>query len=422
MAVETPYPNDLKQWIKKRGYRLYEVADHIKVSTRILTDYCAGRLPVPHDKLQAIAELIGCPVEVLTALDERRLVQYQRGQSLPVFRGDDMDKKRRELLCLLSVASTALVLPVIDWERIEAALAHPRLVDEKVVVNLGAVNAHYWSIYRAAGSKGSVLDGALGHLKTLVQFLQGSYAGPVHVRLCAVASDLAQLVGEIFFDLHDYSSAQAAYTFAVAAAKEAGAYDLWACALTRNSYLPIYDEEYGAALPLVTEARRVVAHGDSQLVTRYWVESVAAETFAGLHQGDACRAALDGTTGVLGARVEDSPAWLRFDGSRLSALRGTCFVRLGDAQAAYAPLEEALTVVPGSVRRRGMVLTDLGQAALLQGNIDRACTYGKEAAAIAVKSSSAMLKEGLVKLRGRLEPYSGARSVVELDAVLYQLN
>jgi hypothetical protein len=230
------------------------------------------------------------------------------------------------------------------------------------------------------------------------------------------------MIGEIFFDLHDYDSAQSAYTFAVAAAKEAGHYDLWACALTRNSYLPIYDEDYERALPLVQEARRMVARGDSQLVTRYWVESVAAETFAGLHQGSACCDALDSASGVIGIDIRNSPTWLRFEGSRLSALRGTCFVRLHDPQAAHAPLQEALSLVPGPVRRRGMVLTDMGLAAVLQDDVDQACVYGKEVVAIALNSSSRMLRNGVFKLRTQLEPHASASSVVALDKHLAQLN
>ena len=183
-----------------------------------------------------------------------------------------------------------------------------------------------------------------------------------------------------------------------------------------------YDEDYKGAFPLVREARRVVVRGDSQLVTRYWVESVAAETFAGLQQESACRDALDSASRVVDADTKNSPAWLRFEGSRLSALRGTCFVRLRDPQAAYPPLQGALSLVPGPVRRRGMVLTDLGLAAALQGDIDRACTYGNEVVEITMKSFSSMLHKGLLKLRAQLDPSKGAASVQEFDTRLAVLS
>jgi transcriptional regulator with XRE-family HTH domain len=418
MAVDTLYPNNLKYWIKKQGYRLSEVADYLKISSRTLTDYCAGRLAMSHDKLEAVATLLDCPPSVLLESPTAR-----PAGGLFFVEGDEMKMRRRDVLRLLTIASGALALPVplLDFERIEAAIARPRLLDETAVLHLEGVNTHYWGIYRAAANKASVLDGAQGHFKTLTAALQDAHADRVHKRLCAVASDLAQLIGEIYFDLRDYTAAQSCYTFAVAAARSGGHADLLACAYARNSYLPIYDESFADALPLVQAGRAAAAAGDSQLAVRQWVESIAAETFAGLYRSDDCRAALDAASSVVDVDTSRSPAWLRFEGGRLPALRGACFVRLHEPQAALPSLSEALAVVPGPVRRRAMILTDMGLAAAQQGNVEQACGYGIEAGQIAIGAGSAMLGAGLRKLRVSLEPYKGASALTKFDKQLQLL-
>jgi tetratricopeptide (TPR) repeat protein len=410
MMVNLLYPNSLKYWIKKRGYRLYEVADHVRISSRSLTDYCAGRLAIPHATIEAIATLLECSVYDLLNADRQS----------PVFlQGDNMDKKRRELLRVFSIGGALLSfpLPLVDWDRIEASINRPALVDETLVTNLEAVNIHYWNLYKVASSKGSVLEGTVGHLKTLVAFLQDTRFPSLHKRLCVLASDVSQLVGEIFFDLQDHASAQAAYSFAVVAAKEGCHNDLWASALTRNSYLPLYDEAFEDALPLVQEAGRVIKHGDSKLSTKYWIASVVAEVQAGLGQPYATRQTLDTAAGVLAVNVEESPPWLRFDGSRLQALKGTCHIRLGDPNAAVSPLEEALSLAT-TPRRRAMILTDLAQVSAMQGEVEGACEYASEAAGIAIQSSSSMLWPGLRKVRTQLQPYAGTKHVKNLDLLL----
>lgn len=173
---------------------------------------------------------------------------------------EDMIMKRRELLRLLSLAGAALILPlpdIVDWERIEGVLVRPSRLDEKLLRDLEAMNYHYWSIYRASSSKRVVLDGVLKQLKIMVGLLRGSHAALLHKWLCALVSDLGQLAGEVFFDANDYDAAQSCYTFAATAAKEGEHYDLWSCALIRHAFLPVYDEQFHDALPLLQEAQRL---------------------------------------------------------------------------------------------------------------------------------------------------------------------
>ncbi len=167
------------------------------------------------------------------------------------------DMKRRELLCLLSVAGSVLTLPVdLDWERIGNALAQPNRIDTPVLQDLETLNRQYWRDYRVASCKSAILDDVLAYLGTLTQALRAVQTATQRQQLSVLASDLAQLCGEIFFDASLYTDASQCYSFAVSAAKEVKAHDLWACALVRHAFLPIYDRHFQDALPLAPGCRK----------------------------------------------------------------------------------------------------------------------------------------------------------------------
>ena len=60
-----PYPNNVKEWIKKQGYTIQEVAGEIGISRRTLTSYVSGNVPIPRYYLEKIAYTIACDVEDL---------------------------------------------------------------------------------------------------------------------------------------------------------------------------------------------------------------------------------------------------------------------------------------------------------------------------------------------------------------------
>src|SRR5207244_4480739 len=70
-------------------------------------------------------------------------------------------------------------------------------------------------------------------------------------RLCALSSDLFQLSGEISLDANHYTDATQCYALAAAAAREARAFDLWACAMTRHAFVAVYDRAFDEAAPLL---------------------------------------------------------------------------------------------------------------------------------------------------------------------------
>jgi DNA-binding SARP family transcriptional activator len=340
---------------------------------------------------------------------------------LPPTEKDDMDKRRRELLHLLSQVGMTLALPIpdLDWGRIEGALIRPSRLDETVLHHLETINRSLWSMYLTAPIKSTIFESALGHFKTLIRFLKDSHPTTSHHSLCALTSEISQLVGEIFFDLNDYEAAESCYTIATLSAKEGQSYDLWSCALVRSAFLPIYSGRYEDALPLLQSAFKLSQRGDSSLPTRYWVAAVEAEAYSGVFDLAACQNALDQAQGVQDMKETILP-WVRFSRARLPAQHGACYVRLRQPELAVPALQEALRAFVKPDRKRGMVLTDLTAAAAQLGEVEQARSYVDEIMTILTFGSSGFLRKGLRTLPQRLEPIAQPTSVKALDQYIGQ--
>lgn len=413
---KTPrYPNALRTLIETAGYSFKEVAKKVNISERALYYWAAGHRVIPHQDRVILAQVLGCAIEDLAPCQNSlSMIQLPEDNS-QTWKQSEMNKKRRELLQLLSIAGSILVLPDIDWEKLDRVISTPQLIDKAGLRDLEAINHHYWHIYCISSAKIAVLDGVLGQLKTLIGLLRSARSTSLRRELNVLASELAQLAGEIFFDSNDYNTAQSCYTFATVAAKEANHYDLWACTLVRNAFLPIYDQRYQDALPLLHQAEHIAKRGDTALVTRHWIAAVSAEAYAGSGNLAACEKALDIAEEVQSIQNGENGGWLRFNGTRLPEQRGTCFVRLKQPNLALLALEEALTHHPNHTRRRGMVLNDLALAALQQQQVEQACAYAHEVIEITLQGSSGMLKKGISILRTQLEPFAQTDAVKQLD-------
>ena len=437
MEQETSFGKLLRRYRKSYGYYCTqaEIAERFGYSKETISSWEQGRRFPAHHEIARLAQLMGLEIqEVQDAIQVGHVRLHVNNApektfllhddlslaNSPLFleseqESDTMNKQRRELLRLLSTVGTAFALPLdIDWQRIGLSLAHPSYLDKGAIKDLAAINGQYWHLYINASLKPLILDGVLGQLKTIRQYLKHPHPTQVYTSLCALVSDLAQLAGEIYFDLHDHTTASICYTFATTAAKESRAYDLWACALTRYAFLPLYEKHYQEALPLLQGAQQLARNGDTSLCTRFWAAAVEAEAQSGLSNVDACQRALDEAQGVLEIN-EPSPAWLRFEGSRLPALRGACFVRLGQCDVAIPALQEALHHFVEPRRKRGLVLIDLAATSIQQKEIEQACVYANQVIDIGVHISSRFLGDGVRKLRSQLEPFTGLDSVHELD-------
>jgi transcriptional regulator with XRE-family HTH domain len=325
---------------------------------------------------------------------------------------DDMN--RRELLRMLNVAGAYFIappMPSLDCER----LADAR-IDAAAIEQYAAVNTVLWNTYSSSVTKAAVFPAVCEHLDVLVAGLrQQPDDTPEHRRLAELTAELLQLAGEILFDCNRYTEAAHCYTLAATAGREAKAFDLWACALTRHSLIGVYDQNFADSKTLLQIAEGIAVQGDSLLSTRYWIATVQAHTMAGLGDADGCRRELDKADGVhqLAGPIHNG-GWLRFDGSRLAEERGTCHLRLRQPDLA----EQALTTALGqdlSPRRRGAVLTDLAMVGVLRRDPVEVVMHGNAALDALRQTRSGYVARKLCGLQDHLTPFLDDRHVRRLD-------
>jgi tetratricopeptide (TPR) repeat protein len=310
------------------------------------------------------------------------------------------DLNRRELLRLLSIAAPAVAMAGTG----EAGGREPPAV-ESAPGHDDDASARLWRIYAQASPKASVLPLVNDELRLVTARLR--YAGRARVRLCAMASELFQLAGEIAFDRDRYGDAAHCYTMAATAAQEARAADLWACALTRHSFIYVYGRGFGEAVPMLEFAAGIARNGDHGLSTRQWVSVVQAQACAGLGDMAGCQRALDGAEEVRGlSGTVHNGGWLRFDGLRLPEERGACYTELGRPDLATTALQGALAGQL-SPRRRGSVLTDLALAALQRQNADEFVEHALSALDLADATQSGFVARRLRGLRPHAAPFLG---------------
>ena len=139
------------------------------------------------------------------------------------------DMIRREFLRALAVTGALAAFSGEDTE------APADGAPGRSSAEFGAMNAHLWQVYQLARSKGSVYPVVRDQLAMLTESLDARTNATAS--LCSAAGDLFQLAGELAFDANRYTDAAASYTLAASASKEAGDYDLWACALVRHSFI-----------------------------------------------------------------------------------------------------------------------------------------------------------------------------------------
>ncbi|MFF5001607.1 helix-turn-helix transcriptional regulator [Streptomyces phaeochromogenes] len=331
--------------------------------------------------------------------------------------GDD-DMIRREFLRVIAMAGA---LAALSAEEVDAVAADAEREDAAGFLRM---NSHLWQVYQLARSKRSVQPVVSDQLSALNESLaERPTVGP----LCAAAGDLFQLAGELAFDGNRQTDAAASYSLAASASKEAGAFDLWACALIRHAYVEMAGGHYREAVGLLSVAERVAKRGDSTLSTRQWVAAVQAEAYAGSGLLKECEQALDAAEKVLdlGDHAHNG-GWLRFDGSRLAEERGARYVQLGALDKAEAALTTALKQAPlakgHSFRRRGVVLADLAAIGAKRRDPEQVVVYGTEALRLARESSSGYVARRLQALQAEIGSLAGDHRVAELGAEIAALS
>lgn len=320
------------------------------------------------------------------------------------------DLNRRELLRLLAITGPALAMASgdpVDTERLASTTADcsPALLAE-----YGKVNARLWRVYADAAPKRAVLPLVNAHLTVITSRLRDAREA-ARPELCALASDLFQLSGEVFFDQNRYTDAAHCYTIAADAAREGKSADLWSCAMTRHSFIYVYGNEFPGAVPMLEAATGIARRGDRSLSTWQWASCVRAQALAGLGDLANCERALDHAetvTTLPGPAHNDG--WLRFDGSRLPEERGNCYTVLGKPSLAARSLEAALAGHL-SPRRRGSVHVDLAATGLQRRDLDQFLSHAETALRLAGETGSGYVTRRLQGLHPQLGAFASDQRV-----------
>lgn len=383
--------------------------------------------PAPQDltKLIQWAGLLRVPAELLWFKLPGAPAPPTGADAGPVAEDWQDDVNRREVLQLLSLAGSLLTVPAadqFDLDRLAAADQAAR-VDTSTLDEYDRLNAQLWQAFSLSKAKRLALPLARKQLAVVTRSLHTSQSSAVRRRLCVLAGDLFQLCGEIFFDSNQYTEAAQCYSLAANASKEAGAVDLWACAMTRHAFIGVYERDFRKSVPLLDGGASLAKRGDPSLATRCWVAAVQAQTFAGLGDFSACERALDAAEEV--SQLSDqthTSGWLRFAGSRLAEERGSCYVELRRPDLAEVALTEALGY-DISTRRRGSVLADLAKVGIQYRDPDQLIMYGNAALDAARQTGSAgYVGRKLRGLRPQLEPFLADSHVRHLDQQIGQLD
>ncbi|MCX5376325.1 transcriptional regulator [Streptomyces sp. NBC_00091] len=408
---------------KTLGYSQEKLAESLGVDRTTVGRWESGKIAPQPSQRPALASILGISLHELEALlspsqTAEQGAARQKSSDHPSA-GDPDEMIRREFLRILTISGALTALPFDEAEALADGVHRGNPAD------FARMNSHLWQVYQLARSKRTVYPVVRDQLATLNEALAGGRRGNTPPLLNA-AADLFQLAGEVAFDANRYVDAASSYALAASVSKEAGAYDLWACALVRHAYVDVSEHRYRQAAEVLSAAERVAARGDGTLSTRHWVASVQAEAHAGLGDLTGCEKALARAEEVQHlADNSSNGGWLRFDGTRLAEERGARYVQLGRFDLADETLKQALDqsalAFGHSYRRRGAVLVDLAVIGAKRRDPDQVVDYAREALDLAHASSSGYIARRLRSLCDEFGPLSRDQRVAGLGAEIATL-
>ncbi|MBV9690727.1 MAG: helix-turn-helix transcriptional regulator [Ktedonobacteraceae bacterium] len=411
-------------------HQLPHLATLLDIDADVLARLCqAGRTP-PKQKTLANVVPTALPETLLTLLPAEVRAYWQNRQHV--------DQARRDfflhVLIMISTALTTLPhepLSPYSLERLVNVLTHATHVDEATLADLESITMQYWDIFRRTPVKSDLLSGGLGFLGTITQLLHDALPPKTQQRLCVIGSDVTQIVGDIFFDMHLYSEAETYYQSSLRFAQQGNSDVLWIVGLRSMGFLSVYKGEPHKALPLLAEAQRIASLSDTILAKLPGLALREAETRALVGDLHICEQALGRAERLIG-QCEDGQNeevircgesrrdgdFVRSQQASFLGYKGVCYLRLGQPSVAQLALEESLTLLDmnsGMLRSWAVRFTDLGTACIQQGHLEQACHFAQQALEKVEQIRSARTLQRVLTLRQELESWKDEQVVKTLD-------
>jgi len=312
---------------------------------------------------------------------------------------------------LPSKVSNQELSPPEPWERLARALANSTALDSKALEEVDQITRTYWGLRRSLGYR-NVLPGLLGHLEAIIRLLESSQSPTSCRSLSASASEVAQYIGAIYFDMQNYIPACAYYVVATKSAEEAENATLQATSLGRKSSLFVYSGRPREAVPILERAQQIATH-HSPAATLAWLAAIKAEAYAHLHEENACLESLKQSEDLLQhASDKGNQHGIQFDYPKMVGYKGVCFLYLEQANAALELLEEG-TKLTGmlSPRQQAIMLTDKAEAYRQQCKIEEACSCALNALEIGNQTKSYLVLHRLHKVLSSMEHWKDLQTV-----------
>lgn len=340
----------------------------------------------------------------------------------------DMNPGRRDVIKLLAAAAGSSLLShfkLLDHDALDqlsAIMKKASNINMKAVTSLGVITENHWELVYGGVPKKDLLFSVQGHLQSIIHFLQSSLLTSIEQHLCALASQQAQIMNEIYFDMHEYQKAEVYSKFAIEAAQKANNPALYAVALARMSFLYTYNRQFKEALSFLQAAHRY-AEQSNEITICCWIAAMEAEVQANIfaYHNDiqafnACLEALDHAQRII-EQPGDDAFWTKFGPASLAGYKGVSFKQLRKPVEAQSVLLNALDAISKDVSGgQATMLTDLAATYAQQGEIEEACNRASQALAIInnqTKSVNALQR--ILDLRPGLEKWASASLVRDLD-------
>lgn len=250
-----------------------------------------------------------------------------------------MNPGRRNVTKLLAAAAGSTLLPrliLLDQDALDqlsASIKKSSSIDMRAVNSLSVITENHWRLVYGGVPKRDLIFTVQGHLQSIIQFLHYSPLTLIEEQLYMIASQQAQIMCEIYFDMHEYQKAEIYAKFAIDAAQKANNPALYAVALARMSFLYTYNHQFKGAFSFLQVARRFAEQAPETTIC-CWITAIEAEVqsniFAHYNETqafDACLKALEHAE-LISEQTEDDVFCTKFSPASLAGYKGVCYKQL----------------------------------------------------------------------------------------------